>query len=118
MKTHFDPEQLTRDENTKVNFIPDSENDIYYIPTRQEIKQNEIQSPLQDKFTNISTDELKMPIVLMLLYIIFQFPIIKNFIKNTFTFSFDEQQEITFSGIILMGFLFSASHFIITKFME
>jgi len=114
----IDPEQLTRDENTKVNFIPDSENDIYYIPTRQEIKQNEIQSPLQDKFTNISTDELKMPIVLMLLYIIFQFPIIKNFIKNTFTFSFDEQQEITFSGIILMGFLFSASHFFITKFME
>lgn len=114
----IDAEKLTSDETTKVNFIPDSENDIYYIPTRQEMQSQPEPAPTQNIFGNITAEELRMPFFLMLLYIVFEFPMIKNFVKRTFQFSYDEQEQITFSGIIISGFLFSCSHFLITKFIE
>ena len=118
----IDPEKLTRDESTRVNFIPDSENDIYYIPSRHDI-QNEIQETtgqmsIHDKLRNVTFEEMKMPIILMLLYILFEFPIVRNFVKRTFSFSFDENEQLTFSGILVLGFLFAFSHFIITKVIE
>lgn len=114
----IDTGKLTSDEGTKVNFIPDSENDIYYIPTRQEMQSQEIQPTTQNLFGNISAEELKMPFFLMMLYIVFEFPVIRNFVKRTFQFAYDEQDQITFSGIVVMGFLFSGSHFLITRLME
>tara|TARA_Y100000389_G_scaffold23464_2_gene20089 strand:+ start:24793 stop:25269 length:477 start_codon:yes stop_codon:yes gene_type:complete len=114
----IDAEQLTRDESTKVNFIPDSENDIYYIPTRQEIQQSVSSSSLQNKLSKITFEDLKMPILIMLLYIVFEFPTIRNFVKKTFSFSYDEQEQITFPGVVLMGLLFSASHFVMTNLIE
>ena len=114
----IDTGKLTSDEGTKVNFIPDSENDIYYIPTRQEMQSQEIQPSTQNLFGNISAEELKMPFFLMMLYIVFEFPVIRNFVKKTFQFAYDEQDQITFSGIVVMGFLFSGSHFLITRLME
>jgi len=114
----IDAEKLTSDESTKVNFIPDSENDIYYIPTRQEMQSQPQPAPTQNIFGNITAEELRMPFFLMLLYIVFEFPMIKNFVKRTFQFAYDEQEQITFSGIIISGFLFSCSHFLITKLIE
>ena len=114
----IDTGKLTSDEGTKVNFIPDSENDIYYIPTRQEMQSQEIQPTTQNLFGNISAEELRMPFFLMMLYIVFEFPVIRNFVKRTFQFAYDEQDQITFSGIVVMGFLFSGSHFLITRLME
>ncbi len=114
----INPEKLTSDENTKVNFIPDSENDIYYIPTRQEMQKQEYNSPTQDIFSNITVEELRMPFFLMLLYIVFEFPIVRNFVKRTFQFAFDEHEQITFPGILIMGFLFSSSHFFLMKLMN
>ena len=69
----IDTGKLTSDEGTKVNFIPDSENDIYYIPTRQEMQSQEIQPTTQNLFGNISAEELRMPFFLMMLYIVFEF---------------------------------------------
>ena len=114
----IDTGKLTSDEGTKVNFIPDSENDIYYIPTRQEMQSQEMQPSTQNLFGNISAEELRMPFFLMMLYIVFEFPVIRNFVKRTFRFAYDEQDQITFSGIVVMGFLFSGSHFLITRLME
>tara|TARA_Y100000992_G_scaffold239687_1_gene170464 strand:+ start:222 stop:701 length:480 start_codon:yes stop_codon:yes gene_type:complete len=114
----INPEKLTNDENVKVNFIPDSENDIYYIPTRQEMQKQEYNSPTQDIFSNITVEELRMPFFLMLLYIVFEFPIVRNFVKRTFIFAFDEHEQITFSGILIMGFLFSSSHFFLMKLIN
>ena len=114
----IDTGKLTSDEGTKVNFIPDSENDIYYIPTRQEMQSQEMQPSTQNLFGNISAEELKMPFFLMMLYIVFEFPVIRNFVKKTFQFAYDDQDQITFSGIVVLGLLFSSSHFFITRLMD
>jgi len=114
----INPDKLTSDESTKVNFIPDNENDIYYIPTRQEMQSQQPPAPTQNMFSNITAEELRMPLFLMLLYIVFEFPMIRNFVKKTFQFAYNEQEQITFPGIIISGFLFSCTYFIITKLIE
>jgi len=108
----IDTDNLTRDEGTKVNFIPDNENDIYYIPTRHEQQQQQnVPSPsLINTFSNITIEQLKLPLMLMSLYIVFQLPILQNIVKQFFRFSFDEHEQITFSGIFIMGALFSLSY--------
>ena len=74
-------EKITSDNNTKVNFVPESENDVYYIPKEKEEVKHKSES-LFDFVNNIHIDDIKVSLIIGLMYIILLLPTTQNIIRR------------------------------------
>lgn len=111
-------EKITHDNNSKVNFVPESENDVYYIP-QEKVEEKAIKKSesLFDFINNISIEEIKMSLIIGLTYIILLLPTTQNIIKNMFIFSYEED-KLTLNGIYLLGCIFSILYLIMIKLVD
>jgi hypothetical protein len=110
-------EKITTDEKSKVNFVPESDNDVYYIPQEREGKK-EVKNTesLIDSIQNIKPEEFKIPIIMGLLFIIFLLPSFQGIFKSFFTFAYDESEKLTNNGIYIQGIIFGLISLLINKF--
>tara|TARA_B100000401_G_scaffold162914_1_gene108787 strand:+ start:10478 stop:10960 length:483 start_codon:yes stop_codon:yes gene_type:complete len=115
---NVNPEKLTAAPETRVNFLPESENEVYYIPNNDvQIKKPHTSDSIIDIITNTTFEDIKLPIILFLMYFVFELSIVRNFLKQTFSFSY-ENDQITHSGMFILAFAYSFTFFIFTKFVE
>ena len=110
---------LTQDSQLKPNYIPDSNTD--YI--ENSYNHNEIINENKRKETNVNNldslyDDIHIPIILAVIYFVFQLPIIK---KNTLKYIpslFSKDGNYNFSGYIVTSIAFASSYYFIIKTLE
>ena len=110
---------LTQDSQLKPNYIPESNTD--YI--ENSYNHNEIINQNKRKETHINNldslyDDIHIPIILAVIYFVFQLPIIK---KNTLKYIpslFSKDGNYNFSGYIVTSIAFASSYYFIMKTLE
>lgn len=109
-------EKITTDVESKVNFVPESNNDVYYIPQNNEINNEASKSEsLFENIKNISYEDLRLPLLVGLLYIIFTLNPVQDIIKNLFKFGYDENGNATSIAIYVQGVLFGCVYFLLSN---
>ncbi len=90
-----------------------------YIPPKQQeyIEQQPVyQQPTQSKMEKI-LEEFKLPILLSVLYFIFQMPAIQSFLIRVFP-SIAQADELTTLGIVVKSLFFGLSYHVTMFFMD
>tara|TARA_Y100000389_G_C17428304_1_gene500934 strand:+ start:1173 stop:1670 length:498 start_codon:yes stop_codon:yes gene_type:complete len=109
---------ITTDSNTKVNFVPDSQNEVYYVP--QETPNHATANTNRTLFglDCLAIEDLRLPLIVGLLFILFQTPTVTQVLKRLCRFAFDDNDKMTQNGVYVLGGLFAIAFLGITKFMD
>ena len=113
------PQQYTQDPRIKPN----------YVPPAAPAKSNYIQDPdsihnmitknkkkeLQGERLETIYDEMQVPILVMVLFLLFQLPIFQRTLKNQLPSLFAKDGHATFGGYLFKTFIFGASFYLIQK---
>jgi len=109
---------LTQDQQTNVNYIPQPNNN-YYI-------ENQINENMSDMFKNSNNnssnnsldkiyDELQIPILLAVIFFMFQLPIFKKYLFKFLPILFLNDGNLNLQGYVLYSILFATAYYIIQK---
>lgn len=116
------------DPNSNVDFIGKTEldeNESYNVPKKTRFAEKEEEEEVYDVDDNIDENGLnnmenifklfQMPILIMLLFFIFQLPIIKLWEFQYIPFIFSQDGNWNFMGIIINGMLFTFAYLFLQK---
>ena len=112
--------KINNDVEIKPNYIPDSEKTNYvenYETTQDLISQNNIKENNLDnidKFYN----EFQLPLLVSVLYFLFQLPIFKKNIKKLFPLLFNPDANPNFYGHLFNSSLFATVFYILVKIIN
>lgn len=110
---------ITQDEQSKVNFIPNAENDyISEQPSTDHIIKQEALRQKAIKNSDTIFDQLQVPIVVGILFFAFQTPKIKEIAIQKLPSLFVNDGNINTIGSILFSILFAGSYFALNKGIE
>ena len=112
---------LTQDQQTNVNYIPQPNNN-YYI-------ENQINENMSDMFKNSNNnssnnsldkiyDELQIPILLAVIFFMFQLPIFKKYLFKFLPILFSNDGNLNLQGYVLYSILFATAYYIIQKIFK
>lgn len=108
---------VSMDHTSKPNYIPKHED---YIDETEMEDMNEIVETKR-KETNkkdsleILYEELQVPILLGVIYFVFQMPVFNEMMAKYLSFSFHADGGINLSGIVLKSVMFAGIYFVLTK---
>ncbi len=106
------------DEQTKPNFVPQQPDQPDYIhnnDTEQEILARRIKSQNSRDSLEILYDEFQIPIIICLMYFIFQLPIVKSKVLSILPSLFNNDGNPNLSGYVFNSMFFGISYYIISK---
>ena len=106
-------EQLTNDAQIQPNFIPPPKNRDYIHETNDDIsnyKSENISNSLDSIY-----DEIQTPLLLAVLYFIFQLPIFKKTIFKYISFLCNTDGNYNINGLIFTCILFGLIHYLLSK---
>lgn len=105
---------ITQDDEIKQNFIP-GDNDDYIDEDRS--KQDIINDYMKKQENNNKADDfynkLQTPILMSVLYFIFQLPVVKKLFLKLFPAFYHKDGNLNLTGFIVNSVLFSISYYII-----
>jgi len=109
--------RITQDEAIRANYIPPATNNNY-IEEKDTydsmVEQNKKKGDAQDKL-DILYEELQQPILVSILFFLFQLPIVKNKFKSTFPMVFKGDGNLAFSGYLTKSIFFGGSLYLVLK---
>tara|TARA_X000000950_G_scaffold90011_1_gene113343 strand:- start:8 stop:544 length:537 start_codon:yes stop_codon:yes gene_type:complete len=110
---------VTLDESSKPNYLPKHE---YYINENDFESSDEIIETKRKKDNRNSSietlyEELQIPILLGVIYFLFQLPLFNNLLAKYLTFTFDTDGTLNLSGIVLKSILYAILYFILSKIL-
>jgi hypothetical protein len=110
-------EQLTQDESVRVNYIPPTQVKDYINDSDEDIigsyhRQEKIENTL-----DLVYDEFQGPLLLAILYFIFQLPFFKKNICKYLTFLCNSDGNYNLNGLILTSSLFGFTYYSLAKTM-
>ena len=108
---------ITQDEAIKPNYIPKSSNDNYIeeeSTMESLIQQNKNKKQEQDKLDTIY-DELQTPVMVMILFFLFQLPFFNKFMTKHAPSLFSRDGNPSFSGYFVKTLIFGITFYGITK---
>jgi len=106
---------LTQDVEIQSNYIPPNNKYIEENETKESIENQYYDKLKQSNSLDNLYDELQIPLLLMVLYFIFQLPIFKIFLFKNFTFLCNKDGNINLNGLFFTSFLYGLIYYIITK---
>jgi hypothetical protein len=113
-------EQLTNDEQVQPNFIQQKSN-VDYIKTAKntpdEIVEKYIKTEHFDNTVESVYDELQTPLLLTVLYFIFQLPIFKKYLYNYLPVLFSKDGNINLNGLAFTSIMYGVCYYFINKSM-
>jgi hypothetical protein len=113
-------EQLTNDEQIQPNFIQQKSN-VDYIKnaknTPDEIVEKYIKTEEFDNTVESVYDEIQTPLLLTVLYFIFQLPIFKKCLYNYLPVLFSKDGNINLNGLAFMSIMYGFCYYFINKSM-
>jgi len=111
--------QITQDPYVQPNYIPPETNNkyIYEMETPEDMikeynKNNEKEDSL-DRLYN----QIQIPLLLAILYFIFQLPIFKNTLFKYLPILFNNDGNINLTGLITTSIMFGSAYFVLSKTM-
>ena len=113
MNTH----QLTQDEQIQPNYVPGKEKKDYIEEedTYESLLQKKKEKMEQDDRLDMLYNEMQMPLLIMVLFFIFQMPFTKKKLLHFFPSMFKKDGNMTISGYLLKTSLFGLSFYTIMK---
>lgn len=113
-------ESLTQDPYIKPNYIPTTPTNNKYI--EEDTDKEEIENDYNNIVNNennldILYDEIQTPLLLIILYFIFQLPIFKTTIFKYFPFFCSNDGNINLYGLIFMSILYGSSYYVLFQFI-
>tara|TARA_B110000008_G_scaffold244761_1_gene254625 strand:+ start:255 stop:863 length:609 start_codon:yes stop_codon:yes gene_type:complete len=106
------------DEQTKANFVPQPPEQQDYIhnnDTEQEILARRMKSQNSRDSLEILYDEFQIPIIICLMYFIFQLPIVKSKVLSILPSLFNNDGNPNLSGYVFNSMFFGVSYYVISK---
>ena len=106
------------DEEVKPNFVPQTEQQSDYIQntdTEQDILARRMNNQNSRDSLEILYDEFQIPIIIGLLYFIFQLPVVRTKTLSILPSLFNNDGNPNLSGYILNSLFFSVSYYVISK---
>lgn len=99
-------EHLSTDTQTKPNYVPPNNNK--YIDDDYDYDTN------SKKYNNLNNlySELQFPLLLGILYFIFQMPVFKNTLFQYFTFLFSNDGNYNINGLTFLSVMFSLTYYV------
>ena len=105
---HIQQNNVVNNTNDYLAHMPDVSNSIH-----QNIKQ-------QNRADNYKylLEDVQLPLLVGLLFVIFQMPITRLFFKTHFSFLYNNENNYTLKGYIFMSIVFGTSYYISTKLLD
>ena len=111
---------ITQDNTTRPNYVPEATNKDYIKEEEslQEMIEKNKKSEKESFELNHLYDELTTPILIMILYFIFQLPFLQKLMLKHVPSLFSNDKNLTLPGYILKTILFGCSYYGLSKLME
>jgi len=106
------------DEQTKPNFVPQQPDQPDYIhnnDTEQEILARRMKGQNSRDSLEILYDEFQIPIIICLMYFIFQLPIVKSKVLSILPSLFNKDGNPNLTGYVFNSMFFGISYYVISK---
>tara|TARA_Y100000816_G_C26035346_1_gene542114 strand:- start:570 stop:1199 length:630 start_codon:yes stop_codon:yes gene_type:complete len=109
--------QLTQDNQIQPNYVPDKEKKDYIEEedTYESLLQKKKEKMEQEDRLDMLYNEMQMPLLIMVLFFIFQMPFTKKKLLHFFPSMFKKDGNMTMSGYLLKTSLFGLSFYTIMK---
>lgn len=113
MQTH----QMTQDKQIQPNYVPDNEKGDYIKDedTYETLLQKKKEKIEQEDRLDMLYNEMQMPILIMVLFFIFQMPFTQKKLLHLFPTMFKKDGNMGMSGYLLKTALFGLSFYLIMK---
>ena len=114
----IEPTRVANDNQTQPNYIPPPQVPENYIKNyetpQQVIEQNNKQMNMTNLYDTLFY-EMQLPIVIALLYFLFQLPAVKKHSKNMFPYLFKDDGNPNLYGFIFNSVMFSSMVYVLLK---
>lgn len=110
------PMQQHMDEEAMPNYVP-GDGEKFIQPTNPNIVQNYNNKVARSDRLDKIYEEFQMPILLSILYFLFQLPIFKTSMFKIFPFMFSKDGNANIQGYFGFSFLFGVFYYFISKLM-
>jgi hypothetical protein len=107
-------EQLTNDEYTQPNYIPPATNRDYIMEPSDDIQSYYTREKIEDSLDNVY-DEIQGPLLLAILYFLFQLPIFKKLICKYLPFLCHNDGNYNIKGLFFTCSLFGFIYYSLSK---
>ena len=116
----FDPTQITNDDETQVDYIPNQNVEDYVNNNMSNVEVNDRNKRTNNKLNSISNiyDDIQGPLLVVILYFIFQLPNTKTFISKIFPTFFGSDSNIKLNGLICISLIFGLSYYLLNYIIE
>jgi hypothetical protein len=117
----MNPSGITHDaEGSQPNYIPPPTS-VNYIPSPAQTNQEIIEEYQKKERMGHTMDdiynEIQIPILLALLYFLFQLPVVRKYLLQYLPFLFSTDGNINFNGYVFTSALFGATYYFLNKGM-
>jgi hypothetical protein len=100
------------------NVVNDSSDYLKHMPNLDNTLENRVRvKNIRDNKKYI-LEEIQIPLLVSLLFVIFQMPVSKQFFKKTFKFLYNNENNYTLKGYIFMSVIFGAAYYIGIKLLD
>lgn len=113
-------EGLTQDVQIKPNYIPPQQNTDYINNSETN---NDVINEYNDQFKQSNSldelyDEIQVPLLLAVLYFIFQLPIVRKWLLSYLPFLFHIDGNFNINGYVITSMIFGTLYYILSKAMK
>jgi hypothetical protein len=91
---------------------------IQNMATQEEIAQKINLQTNKKQTLDYFLDEIKIPLVISIIYMLFQYPILKKFLLSKFPTLFNELGSYTKTGNVVVSLLFGITYYLVIKVIE
>ena len=117
----IDPIKVANDNQTQPNYIPPPQVQENYIKNYETPQQIIEENNKKINATNLYDTlfyEMQLPIIIALLYFLFQLPAVKKYSKNMFPFLFKDDGNPNLYGFIFNSVMFASMVYVLLKALE
>lgn len=116
----IDPNKVTNDPNVQPNFIPNAENQNYIhndMSVQDLINEDNTKTNSNKTYEQLFM-EFKMPLLIGLLFFIFQIPTFKKFLRNSFPFLNAKDGNNNIYGYLFNTLIFVTTFYLLNKIID
>jgi hypothetical protein len=110
------------DPSIQQNYIPQpamtNNNYINEEETYGSILEKNIEQTKYNQAFNTYFDELQMPLIVTILFFLFQLPVVKSFLQNQFSFLFYSDGNMNLNGYVIVSVLFGSIYFVLCRILN
>jgi len=107
-----------QDSAVQPNFVPPNENDDYINENMEDYVLNNIKKSNREDSIEALLEKMQIPMLLGILYFLFQLPVVKSFISKYFPKMFNSDGNQNLGGYLFFSVLFALSYFSINALIK